>query len=121
MAQRLVPALGSSASTAHADGANAFIEFALQEKYMAAFSNGIGLIPSTTTAAAITENYAEGGASNAYFRLSAGQALVRPLMKLRPISSAIAVAATDIAITHQDKGRQLCRLNYPPKGKEKGI
>src|SRR5690606_11556521 len=53
---------GVSSTSAHPDGASAFIEFALQPKYLAAFSDGIGLIPATAEAAALTKNYAPGGA-----------------------------------------------------------
>jgi multiple sugar transport system substrate-binding protein len=70
---------GVSATSQHPEGAAAFIEFALQDKYLAEFSNGIGLIPPTTTAAAMTEHYKPGGAMEAFFGLSAGQALVRPV------------------------------------------
>lgn len=70
---------GISATSEHAEGANAFIEFALQDKYLAAFSDGIGLIPSTMAAAAMTKNYAENGPLNVYFALSSEQALVRPV------------------------------------------
>lgn len=69
---------GVSASCAAPEGAAAFIEFALQDKYLADFSNGIGLIPATATAAAMTENYKEGGPLNVFFALSEGQALIRP-------------------------------------------
>ncbi len=69
---------GVSANSEHQDGANAFIAFAIQDKYLAAFSNGIGLIPATATAAAMTENYAEGGPMAVFFELSAQQALIRP-------------------------------------------
>lgn len=70
---------GVSATSKHPDGAAAFIEFALQDKYLADFSNGIGLIPPTPTAAAMTEHYKPGGAMEVFFGLSAGQALVRPV------------------------------------------
>ncbi len=70
---------GISATTAHPEGAAAFIEFALQDQYLAAFSDGIGLIPATASAAAMTENYAEGGPMSVFFDLSAEQALVRPV------------------------------------------
>ena len=70
---------GISATSEHPEGAAAFIEFALQDEYLAAFSNGIGLIPATPTAATMTENYAEGGRMAAFFELSAEQALVRPV------------------------------------------
>ncbi|MCB9451382.1 MAG: extracellular solute-binding protein [Anaerolineaceae bacterium] len=70
---------GVSANSEHPEGANAFIEFALQDKYLAAFSDGIGLIPSTPSAAALTQNYAPGGPLEVFFALSNEQALVRPV------------------------------------------
>ncbi|WP_295074477.1 extracellular solute-binding protein [Tabrizicola sp.] len=70
---------GISASSKHPEGASAFIEFALQDKYLADFSNGIGLIPATKTAAAMTENYKDGGPMAVFFGLTEGQALVRPV------------------------------------------
>lgn len=70
---------GVSANSENPEGANAFIEFALQDKYLAAFSDGIGLIPSTPSAAALTERYAPGGPLEVFFALSNEQALVRPV------------------------------------------
>ena len=70
---------GISSSSMHPEGANAFIEFALQDEYLAAFSDGIGLIPATAGAAAMSEHYSEGGALEVYFGLSEAQALVRPV------------------------------------------
>lgn len=70
---------GVSAKSAHPDGASKFIQFALQDKYLADFSNGIGLIPATATAAAMTENYKEGGPMAGFFALTSAQALVRPV------------------------------------------
>jgi multiple sugar transport system substrate-binding protein len=70
---------GVSAKSQHPEGAAAFIEFALQDKYLAAFSNGIGLIPATPSAAALTENYAPGGKLAVFFDLSSKQGLVRPV------------------------------------------
>lgn len=69
---------GVSATSQNQEGANAFIEFALQDQYLAAFSDGIGLIPATASAAALTQNYAEGGALAVFFELSNEQALIRP-------------------------------------------
>lgn len=60
------------------DGANAFIEFALQDEYLAAFSDALGLIPATASAAGLTENYADGGPMQIFFELSQEQALIRP-------------------------------------------
>lgn len=63
----------------HPDGANAFIEYALSDEYLAAFSSGMGLIPSTPAAAQMTEAYAEGGPLAKFYTLSEKQALVRPV------------------------------------------
>lgn len=70
---------GVSAACKTPEGANAFIEFALQDEYLAAFSNGIGLIPPTPESASMTENYAEGGAMEVFYELSERQAFVRPV------------------------------------------
>lgn len=69
---------GVSADSANPEGANAFIEFAIQDEYLAEFSNGIGLIPATAAAAAMTENYAEGGPLAVFFELSSEQGFLRP-------------------------------------------
>lgn len=68
-----------SATSEHPEGAAAFIEFALQDKYLAAFSDGIGLIPPTTTAAQMTENYKQGGPLAVFYDLSKAQAVLRPV------------------------------------------
>ncbi|MCU0904306.1 MAG: extracellular solute-binding protein [Tabrizicola sp.] len=70
---------GVSATAKNPEGANAFIEFALQDKYLAAFSDGIGLIPATPTAAQMTTNYKDGAPLAVFFGLSEKQALVRPV------------------------------------------
>jgi multiple sugar transport system substrate-binding protein len=69
---------GVSATSQNAEGANKFIEFAMQDKYIAAWSNGIGLIPATAEATTLTENYKEGGPLSVFFDLSNAQALIRP-------------------------------------------
>ena len=70
---------GISSTSENKEGANAFLDFAIQDEYLAAFSNGIGLIPSTSGAAAISEYYSEGGPLEVFFELSNRQALVRPV------------------------------------------
>lgn len=70
---------GVSATSEHPEGAAAFIEFALQDEYLAAFSNGIGLIPATPTAAEMTEYYSEGAPMAVFFDLSAAQGTLRPV------------------------------------------
>jgi len=69
---------GIAADSEHPEGANAFIEFALQPQYSAAFSDVLGLAPTTAEAAAMTENYSEGGPLAVFFDLSQAQALIRP-------------------------------------------
>lgn len=66
-----------SSQSENKEGANAFIEFALQDRYLAAFSDGIGLIPPTSTAAAMTRNYSSGGPMEVFFELSREQATKR--------------------------------------------
>jgi len=70
---------GISGTTEHPDGVRAFIEFAIQPKYLSAFSDGTGLIPSTESAAANTQNYAEGGPLEVFYSLSEAQAKLRPV------------------------------------------
>ncbi len=70
---------GVSAKSENPDGAAAFIEFALQDKYLAAFSDAIGLIPATASAAQMTKNYKDGGPLAVFFDLSKAQAMLRPV------------------------------------------
>lgn len=70
---------GISATSENPDGARQFIEFALQDRWFAAFSDGTGLIPTTGSAAADTANYAPGGPLEVFYGLSEAQALVRPV------------------------------------------
>lgn len=70
---------GVSASSKHPEGAAAFIEFALQDKYLADFSNGIGLIPATQTASDMVDNYKAGGPLAVFVDYSAKTGLVRPV------------------------------------------
>ncbi len=70
---------GVSATSDHPEGARAFIEFALRDRWFSAFSDGTGLIPVTSTAAADTKNYAPGGPLEVFYELSEAQALVRPV------------------------------------------
>lgn len=70
---------GVSAKSEHPEGASAFIEFALQDKYLTAFSDGIGLIPPTPASAAASINYKAGGPMEVFYELSAKQALLRPV------------------------------------------
>jgi multiple sugar transport system substrate-binding protein len=70
---------GASATSDHPDGVAAFIEFAIQDKYLAAFSDGIGLVPATASAAGMTQNYADGMPMAVFFDLTKEQAMMRPV------------------------------------------
>lgn len=70
---------GVSATTPHAQGAADFIKFATQDRYMTAFSDAIGLIPPTKTAAAASQHYRQGAPMATFFELSAQQAVLRPV------------------------------------------
>lgn len=70
---------GISSASEHPEGARAFIEFALQDRWFAAFSDGTGLIPVTASAAMDTLNYAPGDPLEMFYDLSKAQALVRPV------------------------------------------
>ncbi len=70
---------GISSTCEHPDGARTFIEHAIQDQYLTAFSDGIGLIPSTASAAATSKLYNPDGLMAVFFDLSAEQALVRPV------------------------------------------
>ena len=69
---------GVSATCDQAEGATQFIEFILQDKYIVAFANRIGLIPATATAAAEVPNYAPGGPFAIFVELSNEFGVLRP-------------------------------------------
>jgi len=69
---------GVSADSQNKEGANEFIEFMMQDKYLVAFSNGINNIPSTPSAAAASELYASGAPFEIFFEYSAAQSTLRP-------------------------------------------
>lgn len=68
-----------SAKSPHQDGANAFIDFALKDKYFTAFSDGIGLIPPTRSAAAASKYYGPGKPMEVFYDLSEKQGVLRPV------------------------------------------
>ena len=70
---------GISATSENPEGALAFIEFALSDSWFSAFSDGTGLIPPTSSAAADTKFYAADAPLEVFYSLSEGQALVRPV------------------------------------------
>lgn len=89
---------GISATSKNVEGAAAFIEFAIQDKYLTAFSDGIGLIPATAAAAAESKNYSETGPMKVFYALSEQQALVRPVSPGYPVAAKVfEKALADIA------------------------
>ncbi len=69
---------GISSACDDAEGAWQFIEYMLQPEQIALMSNTTGLIPTTEAAAALTENYAEGGKYRVFFEMAQRFALLRP-------------------------------------------
>lgn len=67
-----------SSSSEHKDGARAFIQYAIQDKFLTAFSDGLGLVPATAEAAKTSKYYAEGGPLEVYYDLSNVQGMIRP-------------------------------------------
>ena len=89
---------GMSADCEYPEGANAYLEFALQPQYLAAWSNTTGLIPASAEALELTENYQEGGPLNVFFGLSEAQTVLRPPTPGYPTLALIfRQALTDIA------------------------
>jgi multiple sugar transport system substrate-binding protein len=65
---------------------------------MAAFSDGIGLIPPTREAAAMSQYYSEGAPMEVFFDLSEAQAMLRPVTPGYVVQSRVfQKVATDIA------------------------
>lgn len=69
---------GVSSSCADAEGATEFIEFILQDEYIVAFANRIGLIPATAAAAEQVPNYAPGGPFAVFVEFSNNFGVLRP-------------------------------------------
>ncbi|MEY4437358.1 MAG: hypothetical protein RL319_693 [Actinomycetota bacterium] len=69
---------GVSSTCGEVAGANKFIEYILQDKYIVAFANRIGLIPATATAAEQVPNYATGGPFSVFVDFSNKFAVKRP-------------------------------------------
>ncbi|MES5047781.1 extracellular solute-binding protein [Rhizobium nepotum] len=89
---------GVSATSKHPEGASAFIEFAIQDKYLAQFSDAIGLIPATSSAAQMTKNYKQGGPLEVFFELSKRQGTLRPVTPAYAFMSPVfSKAVSDIA------------------------
>lgn len=69
---------GVSASSKNKAGANEFIQFMMQDKYLVRFSDEWGNIPPTKTAVAASKRYSSGAPFEPFFALSAAQATLRP-------------------------------------------
>ena len=90
--------LSIASTSKHPDGANAFINFALQPHNLARFSEGTGLIPATAVAAELTNNYRAGGPMEVFFELSDRQGMLRPVTPGYPVMAKVfEKALADIA------------------------
>ena len=89
---------GVAATSEHKDGASQFIEFAIQDKYLTAFSEALGLIPATRTATAATKSYKEGDPMAVFFDYSEKEGVLRPVTPGYVVQARVfAKALADIA------------------------
>lgn len=88
---------GVSSSCDQAEGAQAWIDFALQDEWFVQFSDVNGLIPATMEAAAESELYSEGSPYLPFAEYARTISLIRPDTPAYPvISKVFEKAATDI-------------------------
>ena len=88
---------GMSSQCDEPEGAQAYLKFAHQTKYVVQFAKTLGLIPATDAAAAEVPEYAEGGDKAIFRQFSQDYAVVRPVTPAYPfISSVFQKAAQDI-------------------------
>lgn len=78
---------GVSSSCENPEGAEAWINHALKDEYLAAFSNTIGLVPATAAAAADSDLYFEGSQFEVFVELSDQFGLIRPATPAYPVIS----------------------------------
>jgi multiple sugar transport system substrate-binding protein len=69
---------GISKACTSAEGAWQFINYLMQPKQVAAMSVATGLIPTTADAAALTDNYKEGGPYRVFYDMAKKYAVIRP-------------------------------------------
>lgn len=69
---------GISSACDDPEGAWQFIEYMLQPEQVALMSETTGLVPTTESAAALTENYKEGGPYRVFFEMAQRFAVLRP-------------------------------------------
>jgi multiple sugar transport system substrate-binding protein len=89
--------LGVTSSCKYPQGAKEFLEFMLKPEEVAKISEATSLIPTSATAAALTERYREGGGWRFFYDFSDAYAMQRPATPAYPIiSSSFERAARDI-------------------------
>jgi len=88
---------GISKACPNKEGAAKFVSFLMQPEEMAAMSNATSLIPNSEAAAALTENYKDGGKWRLFYEFSKRYAKMRPETPAYPvISSSFEKATNDI-------------------------
>ena len=89
---------GISSTCQHPDGAWAFINYIMQPQKVADMSNATGLIPATAAAAALTDNYAQGGPLNIFVQIANNFTVMRPPTPGYPfLTTTFEKAARDIS------------------------
>jgi len=88
---------GISKSCANKEGAAKFVNFLMQPDEIAAMSTATSLIPNSEAAAALTENFKEGGKWRLFYEFSKRYAKMRPETPAYPvITSSFEKATNDI-------------------------
>jgi len=88
---------GMSAACPNKEGAAQFISFLMKPEEIAAMSNATSLLPNSAAAAALTENFKEGGKWRVFYEYSARFAKMRPETPAYPsITSSFEKATNDI-------------------------
>ncbi len=80
---------GITATCTHTEGANAFIEFLMQDEEIAAMAKATGLIPVSDAAAALHPDYGVGGERRIFYEFSKEFARKRPATPAYPFISSI--------------------------------
>jgi multiple sugar transport system substrate-binding protein len=78
---------GISTACPNTDGAWQFVQTLMKPENVAAISKATGLIPTSTSAAKLTDKYAEGGAYRIFFDMAKQFAVLRPATPGYPIIS----------------------------------
>ncbi|WP_091227943.1 extracellular solute-binding protein [Microbacterium sp. 3J1] len=98
---------GMSATCGESDGAQAYLEFAAQDEYVAAVSEATRNIPATDAAAAMVPGYEQGGENDIFRQFAKTFAVVRPETPGYPFISSTFEEATQNILNGADPQQAL--------------